>query len=441
VSYESLFLPVVQKFDGVPPEIYVAFPDSLKNEDVRKRVREWWLMGNQSTYAKLKLFNIREFELICKPRRIELNWKLGVIQILTPSDLKISLSKAYLGRLGSDIEGICKALGDFLYIRAIKSDTGLKATDIQALKATEDVDTARRIVEEQKIPPIQALIEGLGLKYNEYTQRIYLPRIVSWIRGFDGKPMHIMQFTPPNSGKTSFGLRSGTLFNWEYLNEVPTLARLVMDARGGTLGVVFLRDGMIFDEYDKWGLNRERVKVLYEVLLTGMEQGKWTRGTTMLTDFVPDVPRMLPVVFFGNTGSLADMWDKETPTRALVNGFYSGQLGVRLDPLIDRISWVDLLIEEITIHDHLVWKVLPDSIIRGLIRYIQDHVEEVNESNLRGRLWRHSNNLYAIFKALGVNATPKQVDSLVFGYINPYISQKSLESGSEPSGQSEVKRD
>jgi hypothetical protein len=64
--------------------------------------------------------------------------------------------------------------------------------------------------------------------------------------------------------------------------------------------------------------------------------------------------------------------------------------------------------------DSLNKKILPDSILRGIVANLQQQVKEENGSALKGRLKRHSDNVYAIMKNF-MKMTPQDADAMVAG--------------------------
>jgi len=259
------------------------------------------------------------------------------------------------------------------------------------------------------------ILIGLGYKPEPEIKRLYMPRLLSWFKGFDGKPLHICQFTLPDSGKTSFGLRNETLFNWRYIPEPPTLARLILDARSGVLGEVFLRDGIVFDEFDKWSVDTQDRRATFDSILTGMEQGKWERGVSAMGVRTPDVPRLIPIVFFGNLGDFDRLYGAtQYNSRAFFNAIYTARLGHDVRALSERLAIIDACFKKIEIMDYLTYKVLPDGVIRGIVQLIQNEVKPCDVSELNGRLKRHANNVYAVLSKL-TNITPDIADKMVAG--------------------------
>jgi len=133
---------------------------------------------------------------------------------------------------------------------------------------------------------------------------------------------------------------------------------------------------------------------------------------------VPEMGRHIPIVFFGNLGRMEDLSSvAEKNTRAWFTTVYSRQLKGDMRPLADRIAWIDVCFKDIRIMDYVTYKVLPDSVLRGIVQIIQRDVKPCDVSKLRGRLKRHANNLYAVLSQI-VKVSPEQVDGYVSGQLN-----------------------
>jgi len=403
---------------SIPLEVFIAFPRTLTDEEERERVRKYWLNGNNKEYAYMNLIFQKEQMCIFRPQAIKIDYVDMLVSVKSPSSLNIIIPNRFLRRLGNDTEQIIENLSDYLFIRYYKAKGELIADEVVPLRGIISEDIAREILNDTSLCPLEVILTGLGYKVCTETVRLFLPRIIGWFKGFDGKPMHIAQFTLPESGKTTFGLRSETLFNWRYFTEPPTLARLIMDARSGTLGEVFVRNGIVFDEFDKWTLDSAERQLTFYSILTGMEQGKWDRGVSAMGRRAPDVTRWIPIVFFGNLGDFDKLFGiQQYNTRAFFNVIYTARFSQDVRALCDRLALIDLCNVQIRIMDYLTNKVLPDSILRGIVSLLQKQVKPCNISNLKGRLKRHADNLYAIINTM-VKTKPEIVDKMVSGELN-----------------------
>ena len=408
----------IPRDSSVPLEVFIAFPEALRNEEAKERIRKYWLYGNDKQVVSMDLMFSNELTCIYRPAGLRIDWKNLIISTVTPSGLQIVIPNVGLQTLGQTTEERIANLNDYLFVKFHKEKDYLRANEIIPLRGKVSEGIAKEIMEKTQYSPLELLLMGLGYVPNDEVKRLYLPRILTWFKGFDGKPMHICQFTLPESGKTTFGLRNETLFNWRYIPEPPTLARLILDARTGTLGEVFLRNGIVFDEFDKWTIDQQTTRATFDSILTGMEQGKWERGVSAMGTRVPDVPRLIPITFFGNLGDFEKLYGMTTyNTRAFFNAIYTARLGHDVRALCDRLAVVDACYTQIRIMDYLTYRVLPDGIIRGIVKLLQDEVKPCDISTLSGRIKRHANNVYAILKTM-MNITPETADQLAGGSLD-----------------------
>jgi hypothetical protein len=149
-----------------------------------------------------------------------------------------------------------------------------------------------------------------------------------------------------------------------------------------------------------------------------MEQGKWERGVSALGTRVPDVPRLIPIMFFGNLGDFEKLYGvTQYNSRAYFNTIYTARLGHDVRALSDRLCCIDACFQQIRIMDYLSGTVLPDGVIRGIISIIQKQVKPCNNSKLSGRIKRHSDNIYAILSKV-MQIEPEFADQLASGYAD-----------------------
>jgi hypothetical protein len=403
---------------GVPLEVYIAFPEALKDTEKRENIRKQWLYGNNKQIVSLDLMFQRELSCIYRPIGLRIDWINLVVSTLTPSGLEIVIPNRLLNTLGSTTEERVANLNDYLYVHFYKDKQGLIADTVVPLRGTVSEKVAKELLDSSVFSPLELLLIGLGYRPEQEVKRLFIPRILAWFKGFDGRPMHTCQFTLPESGKTTFGLRSETLFNWRYFAEPPTLARLVLDARSGVLGEVFLRNGIVFDEFDKWTLDTADRRYTFDSILTGMEQGKWERGVSAMGVRTPDVSRLVPIVFFGNLGDFEKLYGvTQYNARAFFNAIYSARLTQDVRPLCDRLCVIDACYQKIEIMNYLTNKVLPDGVIRGIISLLQKEVKECNDSKLSGRMKRHGDNVYAVLSTM-MKIDVEFADGLVSGFLN-----------------------
>jgi len=401
---------------NVPLEVFIAFPKTLTDETAKEQVRKMWLYGNDKQVVAMELMFHDRLEAVFRPIGLHIDWKNLILGTYMPSGLSVIIPNNLLPQFGSTTEERIANLNDYLYVNFHKEENALMADSVIPLRGKVSEETAKEILETSKYTPLELLLIGLGYKPHSNIKRLFIPRFLTWFRGFDGKPMHIAQFTLPETAKTTFGIQSEYVWNYKYIPEPPTLARLVLDARSGILGEVFLRNGIVFDEFDKWTIDTQDRRYTFDSILTGMEQGKWERGVSAMGVRAPDVTRLIPIMFFGNLGDLQKFYGTTIfCVRAWFTEVYSRRLTHDVRALADRIAVIDGCFREIRVMDYLSGSVLPHSVIRGIISTLQSKVKNSNISSLRGRLKRHSDNVHSILTALGMDVSPMICDAIVSG--------------------------
>jgi len=136
-----------------------------------------------------------------------------------------------------------------------------------------------------------------------------------------------------------------------------------MDARNGSLGDAFRRDGIFIDEFLK---NIREGREVIPIMLSGMSHGKWTRGKGDRD--APDIKRVIPIYFADNKYNKS--LTQQTP-RSYMYNVISGVLGQSTaDALLDRIGIVITNDDPINISDYRSNYVIADSYLRGFVAYI-----------------------------------------------------------------------
>jgi len=406
----------IPRDSAVPLEVYIAFPKTLTDEIERRNVRQWWLYGNSKEILGMDLITKQKVEAIFRPSGVAIDWQNVLVGVQMPSGYMVVVPLRLLEYLGTTTEERIANLSDYIYMTIKKVEGNLIAETVLPLRGKVENEIAHNIMVESHYTPLELILMGLGYQPIHDVKRLFLPRVVTWFKGYDGKNMHVAQFTQPESGKTTFAIRNETLWNWGYIQEPPTLARLILNAQMGILGEVFQRNGICFDEFEKWTLDTTDRQYTFYTLLTGMEQGKWSRGVSARGIKPPDIPRFIPILFFGNLGDFRK-YEGVRPyvARALFTNIFEQRFGQDTTALADRICMIDTVFQEIRVMDYLTYRVLPDAVIRGIVSECQKKVKEYSVSRLKGRFKRHSECLFAIVNALGVNVTGEDTDAMVIG--------------------------
>jgi len=396
----------------IPDIIYATFPDIVQNTELLEKVVKAWRLGSDSEYAQLYFAKHDVGVILTKLTNYRVITDKKIIVVTLANGFKCYIPLELFGNV--DIETLIEYLKLPMQI-TVKHVKGVLVADeikLPTLQTSEDI--AKEIVEE--IGFLNAILVSYGILPTREMIFLYLPRIMLLLRGFRTPyektpyyPIHVLQFTAPNSGKTHYAVRTSECFNYEYMGgELPSLTRLVYDARSGAIGSVGLRDGVILDEFDKKTAN-DMVKLTTDLraLLTGMEQGIWSRSVGSKGI---EIRKFVNMGFFGN---IPPFLKGENNRDKVIN--YYGISGI--DAFIDRITVIDIWTMHINIADYLIYKIIPNYILRGIVSLLMRHLkaEELEVEIQKGRIERHAMNIKSVLKALSVNISDQVIAYIAEG--------------------------
>ena len=406
----------------IPDYIYAMFPKISEDEEMLKKVYKMWRIGNDREYGQVYLSLKKEGDIITKLTNYSIDGEKNTIRAILNNGFVVFISIDLLGTDDPDRLIQLLQLPMQMHVRYVKGYLIATNVYLPTLKSYKDI--GREIVEE--IGAYNAVLLGLGIHPSLETYCIFLPRIVGLFKGFERetdnypwKSIHIMQFTAPNTGKTHYAVRVSSVMNYEYLGgELPSPTRLIYDARNNAVGIVGLRDGVIFDEFDKKSYQDvQKLLTDLRVMLSGMEQGVWTRGTGSRSI---EIRRHVNFMVYGNVPpNLQHMNYRIAIAKYFnVSGF---------DAFIDRFTMVDVYTEQFDISKYVIPYIFPNSILRGIIQYLQEQLkpEPCSVEKARGRLYRHCMNLKSIMKMLNINVNDELVYYLVSGEYTTLHLRKS----------------
>jgi len=394
----------------IPDYIYSMFPSISEDVEKLQRIYSMYRIGNDTQYSQLYFMFNREARIITKVLSFRVNPEKNIILCFLPIEypliLPLDLTDCHTP------EELHELLSKPIVVDVVFRKGYLVAEKLQIGTFKTSKDIAKELWEEVGA---SVLLYALGLKPRWQLFTLYLPRYLGLFKGFQHEyetkpyyPLHVMQFSPPATGKSTFADRVESAFNYEHLGgEFPSLTRLIGDARNGSVGIVGIRDGIIFDEFDKTTyMVKQEFILMQKDLQTGMEQGKWKRGKG---GKAPTIYKYVNFICFGNNNKIIGVRNAREAVTQLydVEGF---------DAFVDRFIIVDNVREKISIMEHRLGKVLPNHILRGLIAYLQDQMKLIMPSiELKGRLLRHYINFKAFLEVLNLAPPDNMVIDILKG--------------------------
>jgi hypothetical protein len=255
------------------------------------------------------------------------------------------------------------------------------------------------------------LVEAIGYNFVYQTFRVSLPRLISLfkvlVRQDYTSAIHLIQFTIPSTGKTTTMLKLKNVFNIGIVSGAPSLAKLIYNATTQEYGLVFTRDYVVIDEFDKTydvfvqGENKNALGALS----IGMGSGVWPREKYTRED-ITKIYRYTTLIFFGNIAGklLKEVGNyREYMFKFLTQKWDEGMV----EAFLDRVAIIDLYDGD-RVNAYLHEKIPNASILKGIFTLLEKKAREIatNEKRtfgLSGRRDVQALQVYSVLRALGVN--------------------------------------
>jgi len=340
----------------------------------------------------------------------------GQVEIIgKPSSYRLKGSTIYLrffnieamcpiSKLGSTPESVLMRLRTNNIWRIMKSGNSYVIMHVHSVLPTaEEFETARKLI--NVYAPIEVIIRGLGYIYKPEVERLLLPRIMPL--AVDEYPFHVVQLTPPESGKTYFGIWAMKTAGWFYTTSCPTPAGMFYDARSGVYGFATISNGVIFDEVDKWNPVYVQQTGILTYLPTFLENGIVVRPTSRLHT-LGVIEKLINTVWFGNSSG---RYGEEKDVVQTIFTSWGDMHGA----MLDRMTVIHVENKPIRISDFVTNKVLPETLMYAVIYVTRRQAVDKSQlkSNLLGRQRRHSYAIQTAMVRLLTNADPQLADSIV----------------------------
>lgn len=382
-TLSRFIVPVVR--DGqVPPEVFVAFNGTDKD-----RIKRMWRNAND-TYALYKeLLSRGSAELIGKPSSVSIKLSSTPYFVLNFPSARIIVPFDIVDESVHD-----DIVSEILHVVVVRSGKSFVAKEVTPLITKAKTERGAELYEYAKsngIPLHVIPAVAYGYVPDDRVVNLMMWRFFSLFRV--GTTLHAVELTSVNSGKTTFAVRNKFTFNWEYIDEPPSPAKLIMDARDNALGVVYRSNGVFIDEIDKYAKDLEDS---IPIMLSGMSHGMWTRAKG--SSSTPNVIRHINVYLAGNK----DVMAFQVNARQYVSDFLKAKKlnPTLVDALMDRVAVVITDNSPVNASDKVSGKVIMDSYLRGYVAYISDLAnKELKDIGIaEGRRRQQANAIYALCK-------------------------------------------
>ncbi len=230
-------------------------------------------------------------------------------------------------------------------------------------------------------------------------RKIYLPRVLSLfpIKFSDDftKYTHMLQFTKPGSGKTTFYVKLINIMKIAIFGKFPSRTRLVMDARSGTLGAIFHNDYIVIDAFDK-NLEKDKFDEFVSYTESGLAQGVWhiEKGSASSKSERDVIKRDVGFVFLGNVDKISheNLIDFIKDAREWLRGELSkkGLSPGAISAFLERLAIISIIDDEFDVNKYVIDKTMSAPYFIAMINQIKQDIfkakyNSTKLSDLRGR--------------------------------------------------------
>lgn len=371
------------------------------------------MFNKAQTETKLNI--LKEIHLLGKP--VGIKSKPEGIELSLPTIKFLVPHEDILDELNSVDYDPSKLFGDYCVYKIIQKDKKTqwgnkqenRCVSHKVISFPEKKDTAKKLIEDFGV--LGAFASIMGWKQSAVINRMNFTRLFSMVTG-----NHIFQLTPPNTGKTHLASRLSLGCNWGYFTEKITPARLIFSGQSLQLGEVFLRNGIIIDELSVI----KDIKDLEENLLSGLENGIWTRGVTG-AEALAEQKRKIPFMFFGNllNGKLSQDYNGRVELKNLLQKLKFENL----DAFIERIAIADLCLNKVNIGGMVAETFHTNSCLRGYLSILEENYMSVRHEHFdeyypeNSRLNNYCNDLAAWVSVVGIEMPKSAIKNIIGGHI------------------------
>jgi len=243
----------------------------------------------------------------------------------------------------------------------------------------------------------------LNEKDREIADKLYIPRILSLFKvnlpsadSLFNPYTHVLQLTPPSTGKTKFYISLQGYLRIGYISGIPSRARLVYNAEKNTPGEIFYSEYIVIDEIDK--SDTQAFIEFAERVNEGIDSGRWSveKGDTERIKTLLRGKR-LPrgIILLGNIGDESDseqIFDEYIETseiKKIDNARNAGKYLLKekaksnkkyrdtVDSLISRMAIVSIVTDRFNINKIRNDKLLNPLAMHELVRIIQNEINKI----------------------------------------------------------------
>ena len=234
--------------------------------------------------------------------------------------------------------------------------------------------------------------------------RLFIPRVLSlfpvWLPTADNlyNPYtHLLQLTPPSTGKTKFFILLKGYLDIGYIQGIPTRARTVFNAEKDSLGEIFFSEYILLDEIDK-AESTEFIEFM-KTMSEGLDSGIWSaeKGNAEKIKELMN-GRRLPrgFIFLGNLGdeyatdvemmkATSDIYNYDNArvaAKLLLKERSQGNTKYKnsIDALISRVGIVSVVPEYFNVNNIKAEKMINPMGMHELIDILNEEINKISNN-------------------------------------------------------------
>lgn len=274
---------------------------------------------------------------------------------------------------------------EIIYLNIVKTKSGLVVREFESIITPEaDKQAILNYIQDNHINFWHLMFYAVGLNPDAKLLRLFLPRFISLfkikIRPNENSAIHILQFTEPATGKTTFYSTLSLIKKIQIFSTFPSRAKLILNASTGALGVVFHREHVVIDAFDK-NLDKTRFEEFMSYAETGLANGIWTVEKSSKVEG-KEYRADTGFVFLGNVSedirkAITDYInepnnDRDKVKRMLVD---RGVPSSSANAFIDRLAIIDYNEDKTAIDDYIGEEMLKFEYTKALFSLLQERAK------------------------------------------------------------------
>ena len=270
---------------------------------------------------------------------------------------------------------------------------------VPVIDMIESIKELEEFKKENDIKNWEILLASIGIKPDRNILPLYLPRLISLFPIYDNMDYnvysHVLQFTTPGTGKTSYYLKLSPIWGIQIFTSLPTRAKLIFDHRNNQFGAIWHNRLIVIDAFDKT-LKPDRFEEFFSMVETGLSNARWSTEASSQKYSLNMERRDVGFVFLGNALEIK----QEGETISIMDYFASAQFGdyrsflrqllkdkLKLqgsiaNAFIERLSVIDFNEDQINIDKYIINYKMKAQYLKTYLNYLTNLANSIEVPNI-----------------------------------------------------------